>query len=105
MSDKYILDVDWNPVPCPDLLVWGRWMQQIGNGRIVVKEKVGDCEVSTVFLGLDHSYGEGPPLLWETLVFGGHMDQEMDRCSGGKADARAMHDRMVSRVLTERACS
>lgn len=28
--------------------------------------------VSTVFLGLDHQYGEGPPLVFETMVFGYH---------------------------------
>jgi hypothetical protein len=26
--------------------------------------------VSTVFLGLDHQYGDGPPILFETMVFG-----------------------------------
>ena len=32
---------------------------------------VGDLLVSTVFLGLDFSLGRvGPPVLWETMVFG-----------------------------------
>jgi hypothetical protein len=34
--------------------------------------------VSTVFLGLDHSF-EGPPILFETLVSGGDLEGEMDR--------------------------
>lgn len=25
--------------------------------------------ISTVDLGLDHSFGEGPPLYWETMIF------------------------------------
>jgi len=29
----------------------------------------GDIRVSTVFLGLNHNYGSGPPLLFETAVF------------------------------------
>lgn len=28
-----------------------------------------DYRVSTVFLGIDHNWGEGPPLLFETMVF------------------------------------
>jgi hypothetical protein len=35
--------------------------------------------VSTVFLGLNHAYDQGPPLLFETMVFGGPMDEFMDR--------------------------
>lgn len=30
--------------------------------------------VSTVFLGLNHSWREGPPVLFETMVFGGQYD-------------------------------
>lgn len=28
------------------------------------------AEVSTVWLGLDHGYGGGPPIIFETMVFG-----------------------------------
>jgi hypothetical protein len=35
-----------------------------------------EVEVSTVFLGLDHQFGEGPPLLFETMVF---AQQDMGR--------------------------
>ena len=48
--------------------------------RGVARTKITeDIEVSTVFLGLDHNHWNGPPLLFETLVFGGEFDQEMDR--------------------------
>lgn len=41
-----------------------------------------DCAVSTVFIGLDHRFlGEGDPLVFETLIFGGEHDGEMWRCS------------------------
>lgn len=35
-----------------------------------------DCHVSTVFLGLDHNYNgpDHPPILFETMVFGGDWD-------------------------------
>lgn len=56
------------PVPCRNVLDWDKWMQ--GADRRVALEVVGACEVSTVFTGLDHSFGMGPrPLVFETLVW------------------------------------
>ena len=37
--------------------------------QILKQEYVGDYWVSTVWLGLDHAFGEGPPLIFETMVF------------------------------------
>ena len=37
---------------------------------ISVQFHFAGTEVSTVFLGVDHQVGDGPPLLFETLVFG-----------------------------------
>jgi hypothetical protein len=68
--------------------------QDIGE-RIVAKTQLGDVEVSTVFLGLDHAWGYGPPLLFETLIFGGPYDGEMDRYSTWD-EATAGHERFVA---------
>lgn len=101
-NDKYILDARGKPVPEPDLFKWGAWFQENTAARIVARTKVGASEVSTVFLGLDHSFRWGlkpvVPVLWETMVFGGPMDQEMDRCAGNREQAEAMHEQMVERV-------
>lgn len=97
-TDKYILNDQGEPVPEPNLHKWGSWMQNT-KGRVVKKETIGDSEVSTVFLGLDHSFGDtSEPILWETMVFDGKLDQEQDRCPGNRADAIKMHERMVERV-------
>ena len=37
--------------------------------------------VSTVFLGLDHSFGGGPPLLFETMIFDGGEEEHCVRYS------------------------
>lgn len=47
--------------------------------KIVAKDDVGDTTVSTVWLGLDHAFGGGPPVIFETLLFGGDYDGEMWR--------------------------
>jgi len=50
-----------------------------------------------VFLGLNHSFGEGPPLLFETMVFGGALDQEQARYTTWE-QAEAGHKQMLARV-------
>lgn len=35
--------------------------------------------VSTVFLSLDHNWGDGPPILFETMIFGGEHDGYQER--------------------------
>jgi hypothetical protein len=97
MSDKYILDENDNPIPEPDLMKWAKSFQK--GSRLVAKDEIGDVLISTVFLGLDHNFGQsGPPILWETIVFGGAHDQDCDRCAGTRADAMAMHGRMLAKV-------
>jgi hypothetical protein len=53
--------------------------------------------VSTVWLGLNHNWGDGPPVIFETLVFGGPLDEEMARYTSHEA-ARFGHDFMVMRL-------
>ena len=63
------------------------------------EERISDIVIRRrVFLGLDHAFGGGAPVLWETMVFGGKLDQEQDRCSGSREQAEAMHARMVEKV-------
>jgi hypothetical protein len=77
-----LADDGMTPVPCADLVAWGRWMQT-AERRVSQDYDEGDDDatirVSTVFLGVDHSHGGGPPLLWETMVFGGPLDGETAR--------------------------
>jgi len=57
------------PVPCEDLLTWAHWIEENWRDRVVRQEDMGPYWISTVFLGLDHNWGDGPPLLFETMVF------------------------------------
>lgn len=57
-----------------------------------------DWDVSTVWLGLDHSFGDGPPIIFETMVFGdGDGDQYMQRYAT-EEQARAGHAETVSLI-------
>lgn len=75
----WILDDEHNLVEV-DLETWARWFEDIENRRVGWTE-VGDVKVSTVCLGIDHRFGEGPPLLFETMIFGGPHDQYQERYS------------------------
>lgn len=57
-----------------------------------------DWDVSTVWLGVDHSFGDGPPIIFETMVFGnGDGDQYMQRYVT-EEQARAGHAETVALV-------
>jgi len=93
--NNYILDENGNPVLEPDLVKWCRWYQTAK--RHVADDKIGDVRVSTVFLGIDHAFVGGEPILWETMVFGGPLDQEQDRYHTREV-AVAGHNAMLQRV-------
>lgn len=92
-DDKYILEGK-EPVSA-DLMQWATWMENAD--RKVAADTIGDVRISTVFLGLDHSFGEGPPLLFETLIFEGKHDGDMWRCSTW-AEAEKQHADAVALV-------
>lgn len=69
-EEKYILK-DGKVVEAHDLLEWGRWFEseEGRKERRIGFDTVGFFEVSTVFLGLDYSFFEHRPQLFETMVF------------------------------------
>ncbi len=98
MSDKYILD-GHKPVKA-DLLKWAKWFET-SERRVAEAELGSNGYVSTVFLGLDHRFGtNGPPLLFETMIFGGPHDQYCDRYSTWE-EAEAGHAKAVALAQSE----
>ena len=51
---RYILTADGEPIEVPDLLIWAEWFERAD--RTVAKTEIDGAMVSTVFLGLDHSF-------------------------------------------------
>lgn len=69
--DHFILDEDQRAVPV-GMGTWAVWMQANRSRKIVRQETVRGYWISTVFLGMNHNFhGEGPPLIFETMVFQG----------------------------------
>ena len=95
MTGRYILE-GHEPVAEPDLLTWALWLETAD--RHVCDSFQGDVRVSTVFLGLDHSFGHGPPILFETMAFIGHESIACERYATW-AEAEEGHARIVAEVF------
>jgi hypothetical protein len=64
----YILDEKKDLIEV-DLLTWGQWFENMDNRR-VGSTYINDYHISTVFLGINHSFHDkGEPLVYETMVF------------------------------------
>ena len=73
------------------------WVAEFKPDRqAVAKTDVGDAHVSTVWLGLDQSFGEGPPLIFETMVFGHPEFDEYQWRYSTEEQAIAHHDQVVA---------
>ena len=87
MNKHYILD--GHKAVSVDLVTWAKWFER-AKRHVAQSENEAKVRVSTVFLGLDHSFGSGPPLLFETMIFGGEHDQYQKRCTTWE-QAEEMH--------------
>ena len=75
---KYVLE-GHAVIPCASTLEWAQWFES--HDRQVARDTTPNgADVSTVFLGIDHSFGRGgPPLVFETMVFGGNLGGMQER--------------------------
>jgi hypothetical protein len=91
-------NMDGEPI---DLLEYVRLMETPEATR-VGWDVVGEINVSTVLLCIDHAFTGGPPLIFETMVFGesSPMDQYMRRYAT-LADAQEGHAETVALVALE----
>lgn len=62
MSSRYF-DQEGRPITVDD------WMLLFSDNQIA-RDEEGDIAVSTIYLGLNHNWDDGPPLIFETMVFG-----------------------------------
>jgi hypothetical protein len=90
---NYVLDGKI-PIVENDILKWAKFFES--NSRTVGDTHIGEVHISTVFLGLDHSY-IGPPLLFETMIFGGEHDDYQERYTTWD-QAEKGHERAVELV-------
>lgn len=60
-----------------DLATRAAWTENNRFNTHVADTSFSDgTRVSTVFLGLNHAYDDGPPQVFETVIFGGPLDRK-----------------------------
>jgi hypothetical protein len=82
-------------------LTMAEWMHLHGDPdyKRVALETVGDVEVSTVWLGLNHEWDDTrPPRYFETMLFGALDDDDEVRCWRWTSEEAAVagHERIVT---------
>jgi hypothetical protein len=95
----YILDKENKPVKST-IIQHSEWIEANPERKAVKQEHIGDIFISTVFLGLDHSWNSDIPVLWETMIFGGEHDQYQDRYTSHE-DALEGHKLALTLITKE----
>lgn len=98
MIDKAILEGKTVVIE-PDLLKWAEWFENNRQKRHVADVTIDGVRISTVFLGIDHDFGGGRPLWFETMIFGGPHDQYQNRYTTW-AEAESGHAAAVELAKT-----
>ena len=90
-------DRQGNPIT---MATWAETAEDISRKR-VAEATVGRLWVSTVWLGLDHGFGDGPPLIFETMIFavdGEDVNWTVEYCERYSTEAATLagHERAVA---------
>lgn len=99
--DHWILDKYLNLVRA-DLYTWAKFFDDMEQRRIAFTRISARITVSTVFLGIDYSFNGGPPLVFESLVFGGKHDGEMLRYSSYDEAVKGHNELVAMSLKTHR---
>lgn len=102
----YILDKNKNPKPAKDVYEADRLLcdndaRRVALDHIAVEDYGITITVSTVFLVFDHNYSlKGKPILFETMIFNGGLNQSLDRYCTWK-EAETGHKKMIELVKND----
>lgn len=73
---------------------WSALLKDLDQRRVLSTGITPNLHVSTIWFGLDHGFGGGPPIIFETMVFEGECVADTRRYST-EEEARAGHAEMV----------
>lgn len=96
MTVRYF-DRDGSPIP---MLTWARKLEDRDYCRVARTTVREGVDVSTVWLGLNHRWDDGAPLIFETMVFRAGHGRDYQRYST-LAEAQAGHEVAVLAVQME----
>lgn len=89
-------DRDGSPI---SFAKWAWILEYHPERKIVQHDHLTDDQlVSTVWLGHDLGFGEGPPVIFETMVFGVDGWEDFQDRYRTEAEAQAGHDRVLADI-------
>jgi hypothetical protein len=89
----YFYDLDGNSI------LYEEWVTLFfATDRHVAHDSIGEYEVSTVWMGLDYSFGNGTPLIYETMIFGPDDLHGWQGHTPNRDAALACHDQALALV-------
>lgn len=94
MPNDHAIFVDGKVQYC-DMMTWAKWFESSHSQRIVARTELPNYLVSTVFLGLNHGWGD-TELWFETMVFTAGGGEDCERYTTLE-EAKAGHERMVEK--------
>ena len=97
MREIYYKLLDKKIVTTDSIVDWDSWFETAN--RHIGDTTIKDQRISTVFLGIDHNYGTGKPILFETMIFGGDNDMYCKRYHTYE-EAEKGHQKIV-RAITQ----
>lgn len=104
MDNRFFILKNKSPVYEPDLIKWSKWFEENSDKRILKRETVNGCIVSTIFLGINYQLFTGPPLLFETLIINGIYDGEIHRYTTWDQAMKGHHEMVnlcrYSKIIT-----
>jgi len=99
IDDHFYKLVENEPVRC-SLTEYAQSMQMESN-RIIAQNQINELLVSTIFTGIDLSFGSGEKRLFETIVFGMEGDIHPKWEHATYNDAVEKHNQIVKMIETE----
>ena len=102
----YRLNADGTTEQMSNCIEWAEYFHAADRKVAYTELRTGggaEVRVSTIFLGLDHSFLGGPPILFETMVFSEELlpgDTYEERYAT-KAEAEEGHKRVVAQVVID----
>lgn len=93
----FILNENGDPISMTDAIGFAQWFEKAN--RHLAKTELSGFYISTVFLGINHAFGGGDPVLWETMIFGLTGDDEYQDRHTNKRDALLGHIKAIEFVL------
>lgn len=96
-KDKFILDENNNAIPAT-LMEWDEYLEKTpANKKRVGRDRVNNLLISTVFLGLDHSFDESLDI-FETMIFEGDKSEKYCKRYSTWKEAEEGHQRAIQWV-------